>query len=73
VFAAQLIKLMDAYAALEYSRTLLEVLKLAYFPQEAGEPLRLNYEASASCDTDPAIACVRRAVAGYPNLCSGPP
>ena len=36
---------MDAYAALEYGRTLLEVQKLAYFLQEAGEPLRLNYEA----------------------------
>lgn len=42
---ALFIKLMDAYAALEYSRTLLEVQKLAYFLQEAGEPLRLEYEA----------------------------
>ena len=43
---ALFIKLMDAYAALDYSRTLLEVQKLAYFLQEAGEPLRLNYEAA---------------------------
>jgi O-acetyl-ADP-ribose deacetylase (regulator of RNase III) len=42
---ALFIRLMDAYAALEYSRTLLEVQKLAYFLQEAGEPLRLKYEA----------------------------
>jgi hypothetical protein len=42
---AMFIKLMEAYAALEYSRTLLEVQKLAYFLQEAGEPLRLKYEA----------------------------
>jgi hypothetical protein len=42
---ALFIKLMDAYAALDYSRTLLEVHKLAYFLQEAGEPLRLKYEA----------------------------
>lgn len=42
---ALFIKLMDAYAALEYSRTLLEVQKLTYFLQEAGEPLRLKYEA----------------------------
>jgi O-acetyl-ADP-ribose deacetylase (regulator of RNase III) len=42
---ALFIRLMDAYAALEYSRTLLELQKLAYFLQEAGEPLRLNYEA----------------------------
>lgn len=42
---ALFIKLMDAYAALQYNRTLLEVQKLAYFLQEAGEPLRLKYEA----------------------------
>ena len=42
---ALFIKLMDAYSALDYSRTLLEVQKLAYFLQQAGEPLRLNYEA----------------------------
>lgn len=42
---ALFIRLMDAYAALEYSRTLLEVQKLAYFLQEAGEPLQLKYEA----------------------------
>lgn len=41
---ALFIKLMDAYAALDYSRTLLEVQKLAYFLQVAGERLRLNYE-----------------------------
>jgi O-acetyl-ADP-ribose deacetylase (regulator of RNase III) len=42
---ALFIKLMDSYAALDYSRTLLEVQKLAYFLQVAGEPLRLRYEA----------------------------
>ncbi|MBK5941158.1 macro domain-containing protein [Halochromatium roseum] len=42
---ALFIRLMDAYAALDYSRTLLEVQKLAYFLQAAGEPLRLRYEA----------------------------
>lgn len=42
---ALFIQLMAAYAALGYSRTLLEVQKLAYFLQEAGEPLRLDYEA----------------------------
>jgi hypothetical protein len=36
---------MEAYSALDYSRTLLELQKLAYFLQEAGEPLRLKYEA----------------------------
>lgn len=43
--AAQLIKLIDAYAVLGYSRTLREVQKFAYFLQESGEPLRLKYEA----------------------------
>lgn len=42
---ALFLKIMDAYAALDYRRTLLEIHKLAYFLQEAGEPLRLNYEA----------------------------
>jgi len=42
---ALVIKLMQDYAALGYSRTLLEIQKLAYFLQEAGEPLRLRYEA----------------------------
>lgn len=42
---ALFVKLMHAYSALEYSRTLLEVQKLAYFLQAAGQPLRLRYEA----------------------------
>jgi O-acetyl-ADP-ribose deacetylase (regulator of RNase III) len=42
---ALLIKLMDAYAALDYRRSLLEIQKLAYFLQASGEPLRLQYEA----------------------------
>lgn len=42
---ALFIKLMDAYSALDYSRTLLEVQKLAYFLQAAGQPLRLRYQA----------------------------
>jgi O-acetyl-ADP-ribose deacetylase (regulator of RNase III) len=42
---ALVIGLMKQYAALGYSRTLLEIQKLAYFLQEAGEPLRLRYEA----------------------------
>jgi O-acetyl-ADP-ribose deacetylase (regulator of RNase III) len=41
---ALFIKLMDAYKALDYSRTLLEIQKLAYLLQESGEPLRLRYE-----------------------------
>jgi len=39
------LKLMDQYGALDYRRTLLEVQKLAYFLQEAGQPLRLRFVA----------------------------
>ncbi len=41
---ALFIKLMDRYSALHYRRTLLEIQKLAYFLQEADEPLRLRFE-----------------------------
>lgn len=41
---ALFIKLMDQYSALHYRRTLLEIQKLVYFLQEAGEPLRLRFE-----------------------------
>lgn len=42
---ALFIRLMDQYAAQSYRLTLLEIQKLAYFLQEAGQPLRLKYEA----------------------------
>jgi len=42
---ALFIKLMEQYTGLAYRLTLLEVQKLAYFLQEAGEPLKLKYEA----------------------------
>lgn len=41
---ALLVRLMDRYSELAYRLTLLEIQKLAYFLQEAGEPLRLNFE-----------------------------
>lgn len=41
---ALLVKLMEQYAKLAYRLTLLEIQKLAYFLQEAGEPLKLRYE-----------------------------
>lgn len=40
---AMLIRLMDRYRIPGYTLTLLEVQKLAYFLQEAGEPLNLRY------------------------------
>jgi len=45
VARALLIRLIHQYAQLAYRLTLLEVQKMAYFLQEAGEPLRLRYEA----------------------------
>lgn len=40
---AALISLIDRYALPGYQLTLLEIQKLAYFLQEAGEPLRLSF------------------------------
>jgi O-acetyl-ADP-ribose deacetylase (regulator of RNase III) len=45
VARALFIKLMDEYAVMSYRLTLLEIQKLAYFLQEAGQPLRLKYAA----------------------------
>ena len=45
VARALFIRLMRLYSELAYRLTLLEIQKLAYFLQEAGEPLRLNYQA----------------------------
>ncbi len=42
---ALFVKLMQQYLASAYRLTLLEIQKLAYFLQEAGEPLRLRYTA----------------------------
>jgi len=38
------IKLIEGYRQSDYRLSLLEMQKLAYFLQETGEPLRLNYE-----------------------------
>jgi len=42
---ALLIRLLDLYGRQGYRHSLLEVQKLAYFLQEAGEPMRLNFQA----------------------------
>lgn len=42
---ALFIRLMGQYMEMAYRLTLLEIQKLAYFLQEAGEPLRLSYVA----------------------------
>jgi hypothetical protein len=43
---ALLVRLLQQYQSLAYDCTLLEVQKLAYFLQETGEPLRLQYKAA---------------------------
>ena len=45
VARALFIRLMDQYASQAYRLTLLEIQKLAYFLQEAGQPLKLKYQA----------------------------
>ena len=45
VARALFLKLIQQYTQLAYRLTLLEIQKLAYFLQEAGEPLRLKYQA----------------------------
>lgn len=44
---ALLIKLVESYRQLDYALTKIEVQKLAYFLQEAGEDLRLHYSKDA--------------------------
>lgn len=44
VARALFVKLMEQYSELAYRLTLLEMQKMAYFLQEAGEHLRLQYE-----------------------------
>lgn len=44
---ALFLRLMEAYRIPDYDLTLLEVQKLAWFLQEAGQPLRLNFEKAA--------------------------
>jgi uncharacterized protein YwgA len=41
---AMVLKLLKQYCILGYELTLLEIQKLLYFLQEAGEPLKLNFE-----------------------------
>lgn len=41
---ALVIKLIERYQELHYQLTLIEIQKLAYFLQEAGEPLKLTFE-----------------------------
>ncbi len=45
VARALFIRLMDQYVAQAYRLTMLEIQKLAYFLQEAGQPLKLKYQA----------------------------
>lgn len=62
---ALIIKLMEIYAALNYSRTLPEIQKLAYFLQAVGQPLRLNYDAGHYGPYAPNLNKVLEAMEGH--------
>ena len=43
---AAMIKLLAVYRALDYALTQIKIQKLAYFLEEAGEPLKMKFEAN---------------------------
>lgn len=65
VARALFIKLMNQYSTQDYRLTLLEIQKLAYFLQEAGQPLRLNYEAGHYGPYAPNLNKVLEALEGH--------
>ncbi|MDP2273533.1 MAG: macro domain-containing protein [Archangium sp.] len=62
---ALLIKLLEQYSALEDRKTLLEVQKLAYLMQEAGQPLSLQYREHLYGPYAPNLKKVLEAVEGH--------
>jgi O-acetyl-ADP-ribose deacetylase (regulator of RNase III) len=65
VARALFIRLMRQYVNLDYRLTLLEIQKLAYFLQEAGQPLRLNYQAGLYGPYAPNLNKVLEALEGH--------
>ncbi|MCA9527368.1 MAG: macro domain-containing protein [Myxococcales bacterium] len=65
VARALILSLLDLYRRPRYALTLLEVQKLAYFLQIAGEPLRLRFEASHYGPYAHAINHVLRRLEGH--------
>jgi len=62
---ALFIKLMHQYNQFAYRLTLLEIQKLAYFLQEAGEPLKLKYDAGIYGPYAPNLNKVLEALEGH--------
>jgi hypothetical protein len=62
---ALLVKLMERYLESANRLTLLEVHKLAYFAQEAGEPLKLNYAAGTYGPHAPSLNKVLERIEGH--------
>ena len=62
---ALFIKLMHRYNKFAYRLTLLEIQKLAYFLQEAGEPLKLKYDAGTYGPYAPNLNKVLEALEGH--------
>jgi len=65
VARALFIRLMAQYGEMGYRLTLLEIQKLAYFLQEAGQPLRLRYEAGHYGPYAPNLNKVLEALEGH--------
>ncbi len=62
---ALFIKVMHQYNQFAYRLTLLEIQKLAYFLQEAGEPLKLKYDAGLYGPYAPNLNKVLEALEGH--------
>lgn len=63
---AAMIKLLDAYQrALDYTLTRIEVQKLAYFLEEAGEPLDMKFEANLYGPYSQTLEHVLKALDGH--------
>jgi hypothetical protein len=62
---ALLVRLMQSYKALDYRLALLEIQKLAYFQQEAGEPLGLEFMKSCYGPYAEALNQVLRQTEGH--------
>jgi O-acetyl-ADP-ribose deacetylase (regulator of RNase III) len=62
---AALIKLLAAYRALDYALTRIEVQKLAYFLEEAGEPLKMKFEVNRFGPYSNALEHVLKALDGH--------
>jgi len=62
---AALVKVLAAYRSLEYALTRLEAQKLAYFLEEAGEPLKLKFQADRFGPYSPNLEHALKGIDGH--------